>query len=204
MKKLLFLLPLIIFMGCQKHNCESVKEEEYICNTPECLIYLQPYEDFKVSEVEKILPDLEYNFGKWLYGAWTFKILEPIPLPKESFVKSKNRYKAAVVLGEQKKILKSYKEVIIGLTHKDICADVHNCKDYGIVGLSFKRQQVCIVSDKRLSNKSIVWKPILHEFMHTFCGADHCKNDDPTCFMKDAKGHGNFGIQDKLCESCLY
>ena len=44
--------------------------------------------------------------------------------------------------------------------------------------------------------------PIEPWFIHTFYGAKHCPNDDPTCFMKDAKGHGNFEIQDKLCDAC--
>lgn len=91
---------------------------------------------------------------------------------------------------------------MIGLTHKDICADAHNVKDYGIVGMSFSPGNVCIVSDKRLSNKSDYWKPIIHEFIHAFYGAKHCPNDDPRCLMKDAKGKGTFRIQNYLCDSC--
>jgi len=45
---------------------------------------------------------------------------------------------------------------------------------------------------------------ILHEFMHTYYGSKHCPNDDPTCFMKDAKGKGDFKVQDKLCNSCKH
>ena len=92
--------------------------------------------------------------------------------------------------------------VYIGITHEDICARVHGVQDYGIVGYSYSPGTVCVVSDKRLKDKSLVWKPVLHEFMHAFYGAKHCPNDDPTCYMKDAKGHGNFKIQDKLCGKC--
>jgi hypothetical protein len=38
--------------------------------------------------------------------------------------------------------------------------------------------------------------------MHAFYGAKHCPKDDPKCFMVDAKGKGNFAIQDRLYDSC--
>ena len=93
-------------------------------------------------------------------------------------------------------------EIIIGLTHKDICTDIHNIKHYGILGISYSPGNVCIISDKRINNKSLIWKTILHEFIHAYYGAKHCPKDDPTCFMVDAKGKGNLAIQNKLCNSC--
>ena len=149
----------------------------------------------------RLLPKLQKAFGEWLYGYWEFKIANPISLPKNSYVKERNRYRVTPILNYESKQLTGY-EVIIGLTHKDICTDIHGQKDYGIVGISRPLKQVSLVSDKRLKDKSLMWKPILHEFIHTFYGAKHCPNDDPTCFMKDAKGHGNFEIQDKLCDAC--
>ncbi len=170
---------------------------------PRCVIKLLPYDDFSKKEVEKLVPQLQKTFDKWLKGYWIFEIMEPTKLPQYSFLKERNRYKVTPILNYQLTLLKG-NEVIIGLTHKDICTNIHGVNDYGIVGISRPLKQVCLVSDKRLKDKSIYWKPILHEFIHTFYGAKHCRNEDPTCFMKDAKGHGIFEIQDKLCDSCKY
>ena len=172
-----------------------------ICSCPQSVIKLLPYDDFSIQEVERLMPILQQSFDKWLYGFWKFEIMHPAHLPQECYVKERNRYFVTPVLNYQSTLLKS-NEVIIGLTHKDICTNIHGVKNYGIVGISRPLKQVCLVSDKRLKDKTLYWKPILHEFMHTFYGAKHCPNDDPTCFMKDAKGHGNFKIQDKLCDSC--
>ena len=199
MKKFLLLISLAIFFGCsdQKHS----NEEEIGCLCPHATILLQPYEDFTKEEALKLVPKLEKEFGTWTYGGWKFEVLEPVSLPKGSYVSNRNRYRVTPVLDWQQRRLKD-DETIIGLTHKDICTDIHNTKDYGIVGIARMRSRVCLVSDKRLGNKSDFWKPILHEFMHAFYGSPHCPNDDPKCIMKDAKGHGNFMIQNKLCESC--
>ena len=113
---------------------------------------------------------------------------------------SLKRYKGISLLNNLK--LNSKDTVIIGLTHGDICADVHNMKNYGIVGYSFVNRNVSVVSDKRLKDKRMIWKPVIHEFMHSFFGSPHCPNDDPKCFLKDAKGKGNFEIQEYLCHSC--
>ena len=122
-----------------------------------------------------------------------------INFPKNSKV-NQNKYKAILLLN----VLREIKSdgVVIGITHNDICANIHNIENYGIVGYSFKNKNIGIVSDKRLQNKKLIWKPIIHEFMHAFFGRNHCPNNDIKCFMKDAKGHGNFEIQNKLCKAC--
>jgi predicted Zn-dependent protease len=196
MKFILLIITLLFFANCSK---QKINDSELECCDPHALICLQPYNDFSEEEAKKLVPILEEHFNI-NYGFWSFKVNKPINLPLESKVGEK--YKAITVLNYEKKLLQG-DEIIIGLTHKDICTDIHNTKNYGIVGLSFTRSQVCLVSDKRLSNKSNFWKPILHEFMHTFYGSRHCPNDDPKCIMKDAKGHGNFAIQEYLCDSCI-
>ena len=205
MKKVfLFSLITILLLACSNG---TTKREKPIADTlrscPQCVIILQPYEDFSKSEVERLLPTLQKSFDKWLNGHWEFKIAAPIRLPQNSYVKERNRYRVTPILNYESKQLTGH-EVIIGLTHKDICTDIHGKKNYGIVGISRPLKQVSLVSDKRIKNKSLMWKVILHEFIHTFYGAKHCPNEDPTCFMKDAKGHGNFEIQDKLCKSCKH
>ena len=160
---------------------------------PHATILIQPYGNFTKKEIEKVIPKLKEELDRWAYGAWTFEILDSKPFPTN---------RAIDILREQKKYKLKNDEVLMGLTHEDIKADVHNVKNYGIVGLAFLRGYVCVVSDKRLKDKSQIWKPMIHEFMHAFFASPHCPNDDPTCYMKDAKGKGNFGIQDKMCDSC--
>ena len=201
----------ILLLGCNSNSdspigqkeTEVVEPVDTICSCPQCDIKLLPYNDFTKQEAKNLLPKLQEAFDKWLYGLWKFEIMEPAKLPQNSFVKERNRYRVTPVLSYQSKQIKGH-EVIIGLTHKDICTNIHGKKNYGIVGISRLKKQVCLVSDKRLKDKTLYWKPILHEFIHTFYGAKHCPNDDPTCFMKDAKGKGDFKPQNKLCNSCKH
>lgn len=197
MKKVLLLFFISIILGCNKQS-QLTNTTEACCSS--CTIYIQPYEDFTIEEVNKILPELKKQFDYWLYGEWIFKIKTPIKLPENSKLINYNKYEGTKILDFQRKIANN--EIIIGLTHKDICADVHNIKHYGIIGISYCPGNVCVVSDKRLNNKSQIWKPILHEFMHAYYGAKHCSEDNPKCFMQDAKGHANFRIKDRLCNTC--
>ena len=82
----------------------------------------------------RLLPKLQKAFDEWLYGAWKFEIMEPTILPQNSYVKERNRYRVTPILNNQSKLIKG-NEVIIGLTHKDICTSIHGVKDYGIVGI---------------------------------------------------------------------
>ena len=70
----------ILFFGILLFSCSNgttnrgkTLEAEYVeadtlCSTPQCVIVLQPYEDFSRKEVEKLLPKLQKAFGEWLYG----------------------------------------------------------------------------------------------------------------------------------------
>lgn len=191
MKQIITLIICLILIGCQKHITPKKIEAQRI--------YLQPYDNFTQKEAQELLPVLQKQFSKFLGKQWEFIILNSIPLPSDSYIKERNRYEAIKIIQKQSQ---QRKHITIGLTHKDICKDIHGYKHYGIVGLSYTPGNSCIVSDKRLSDKNNYWKPILHEFMHAYYGAKHCPNDNPKCFMKDAKGHGTFNIQNKLCHSC--
>jgi len=186
-----------------KVEIEEGIEPDSMCNTPQCVIYLQPYADFSTHEVELLLPDLQRQFDGLLYGYWEFKVLPVIPLPEDAYIKNINRYRATVILNHEKKQLKG-NEMVIGLTHKDICMDIHGKKNYGIIGCSFKSSRVCVVSNKRLKNKDDYWKPILHEFIHAFYKAGHCPEDNDSCIMQDGKGKGDFTNKNILCSSCKH
>lgn len=197
MKKSIIFLWVFIILGCKQKYNENYCFNYYTKQT----IYIQPYEDFTINETNKLLPDIKKYFDYWLYGNWDFKVLKPIPLPKNSKLSDYNKYEAIKILNYQNARIKN-NEIIIGLTHKDICTDIHNIKHYGILGLSYSPGNVCIISDKRINNKSLIWKTILHEFIHAYYGAKHCPKDDPTCFMVDTKGKGDLAIQNKLCNFC--
>ena len=207
MKKFLFIpiaLTCFAIVGFVTYYMMNRSGEEINCTEclcPEAEIYLQPFDDFSKEEATKLVLVLQTHFDELIYGHWEFRVLDPIALPKERVVD--NKHHVTPILNLEASKLKG-KEIIIGLTHQDISADIHQQKNYGIVGMSRPGQQVCLVSDKRVKNKSDYWKPILHEFIHTFYNANHCPKDDPKCIMKDAKGHGNFGVQKNLCDACKH
>ena len=48
--------------------------------------------------------------------------------------------------------------VTIGLTHRDISTSIHGQYNYGIMGLSFRPGDACVVSTFRLKRKDDLWK----------------------------------------------
>ncbi len=78
---------LCIAISCSNKS-QQQNEEELECSCPHATICLQPYEDFSKEEAEKLVPVLQENFDKWIYGGWEFKVLNPKKLPKGSEVVS--------------------------------------------------------------------------------------------------------------------
>ena len=64
--------------------------------------------------------------------------------------------------------------VTIGLMHRDISTSIHGQYNYGIMGLSFRSGDACVVSTFRLKRKDDLWKVTIHEFLHSR-GLPHCK-----------------------------
>lgn len=211
MKKMLLLLLMAMQLcACSSNSGKQDLIEEPIvemsgtnCSSPQCVIYLQPYENFTSEEANKLKTVLQDKFGSFLHGYWEFKLLPTKKLPSSTYVKEINRYKATAILNYEKSLIKGH-EMIIGLTHKDICMNIHGKQNYGIIGCSYRPGQVCIVSDKRVKNKNDFWKPVIHEFIHGFYGADHCPEDNDSCIMQDGKGKGDFSHKDILCISCKH
>ena len=205
MKKAFYIIGVYILLSCTKarvNNSASIKAPDSIPNTPSCIVYLQPYNQFSSKETEAIIPKLREKFDYYLGGTWDFQILPIIKLPSNTYIKSLNRYSAVSILDYEKKNRKK-ETVIIGLTHEDICANVHGKSNYGIIGLSSLSERVCIVSDKRLIDKRDLWKPVMHEFMHAFFGLKHCQEDNDSCIMQDGKGKGDFTNKNIICKSCF-
>lgn len=203
MKYTIYCLSIItLLLSCiNKQENKTIEKPKSKKITMVTKIHLLPFEDVSVQEIEGIKMILEDKFNALLPGKKSFAILNNDTLPQEAYLKNRDRYKSSIILNYERKLIKE-DEIIIGITHKDICADVHKKKDYGIIGRSMLKKQVCIVSDKRLSNKTNFWKPIIHEFIHTYYGVGHCNCDDSSCLMQDCKGKGNFNIKDSLCYSC--
>ena len=197
----LLILIILFLSSCSnnfnKNDNEKLEVEDCCC--PHSVIYIQPFEDVSIKEAKQLSLVLKEKFSEHVYGQWKFVINTPINFPKNSKV-NQNKYKAILLLNALREIKSD--GVVIGITHNDICANIHNIENYGIVGYSFKNKNIGIVSDKRLQNKKLIWKPIIHEFMHAFFGRNHCPNNDIKCFMKDAKGKGNFKKQIYLCDYC--
>ena len=91
--------------------------------------------------------------------------------------------------------------VTIGLTHRDISTSIHGQYNYGIMGLSFRPGDACVVSTFRLKRKDDLWKVTIHEFLHSR-GLPHCKKDDLKCLMQDAHGKNTFYMKNELCQDC--
>lgn len=91
--------------------------------------------------------------------------------------------------------------VTIGLTHRDISTSIHGQYNYGIMGLSFRPGDACVVSTFRLKRKDDLWKVTIHKFLHSR-GLPHCKKNDPKCLMQDAHGKNTFYMKHGLCEDC--
>ena len=201
MKTFLYIAFISLFI-CSCGN-KHARDGHIFCSCPHATICFQPYGSFTEQEVKRFLPALQKNMEKYLGGGeWSFEIRKPVPLPIKPVVGRK--HKALDLLDILRDEQTDDDQVIIGLTHEDLCDDIHGVKNYGIIGLSYLGGGVSIVSDKRLKNKSAVWKTVIHEFCHAFFSADHCPNDDPTCMMADAHKHKNFAIQNRLCESCKF
>ena len=99
---------------------------------------------------------------------------------------------------------KTFDNIYVGVTHRDICMRNKNgVKDWGVLGCSISSNHACVVSDHRLKhNKSDLWKVAIHEFIHTYYAYPHCPKDSSQCLMKDAKGHADFRNKKDLCGFC--
>jgi len=175
------------------YSC-SKKKDLTIKNDKTITILVQPFKDmnsettrFVSNEIKKIYPNI--------------KILDAIDLPKESYYKERNRYRADSII---KYLSKNTTEgfVTIGLTTKDISTTKGKIKDFGVMGLGFKPGKSCIASNFRLSknNKNEqFFKVAIHEIGHTQ-GLKHCS--EKSCFMRDAEGKNPTDEEIDFCNNC--
>lgn len=202
---LTFLFALLFMASCDNIGTGAQDPEivtfDTICSCPERLVYILPYDNEAYfaglsAELQKNLDELMPEAG------YNVEPLPEKPLPQSAYYAPRNRYRADIIIALQREEYKNNDDmVVIGVTRKDISCTVHGQKDYGIMGLSYKPGNSCVVSSYRIPERKNLHKVVLHEFLHSR-GLPHCPKDDPRCYMKDAKGKGNVAKQKYLCEAC--
>lgn len=205
MKRICWLLAIhLVLLSCnntQSCKVEVVKEAESSC--PHANIYLQPYDNFTQKEAELLKADLNKHLKGILSGVFKVDILPNKQLSDTMLGESKIKYRGDKIIHSLKKDCDP-DNIIIGLTHKDICVSQKNgVKDWGVLGLAISRDHACVVSDHRLKHKRRdLWKVTTHEFIHTYYKYNHCPKDSTHCIMKDAKGKADFSNKNNLCGYC--
>ena len=182
----------IMLLGCTNGSKQEV-------STPKkkLSIHLQPMGDF--SQQQAILLQKEMKEHLCLGIGADIKVCSNIELPASCLYKPRNRYWAGKLLDYLKTEAKD--TVTIGLTNKDISTSIHAQYNYGIMGLSLKPGNACIVSTFRMKRKDDLWKVTIHELLHSR-GLPHCKQDNPRCIMQDAHGKNTFYMKQDICEDC--
>lgn len=208
----LFMTLMLFIASCNNaqtsnspENPVQLSDYELYCTCPHTTLLIQPYNKMTVAEANKLKSELENNIPKLLDVIVTVKILPTKQLPDSLKNDAKTRYRADKIISWQKQQVDTCKETttIMGLIHDDISLPYKEHSDWGVLGLSFKGQQTCIISTYRVRNADKnLWKVATHEFIHTFYAYGHCPKKDPKCLMCDANGKPNFQNQTELCDYC--
>lgn len=190
------LASLILCCGCQK-------EEKIDCTFPPTItICLQPFDNYTQQEAKQVKEVLEKKFLKSFDIEFEIEVLPNRPFTSDLMNDNKTRYRADKIIKLMAKEA-SNQRIMIGLTHQDVSCSYKGIQDWGVLGLCLHGKHACVASDFRVKNKKRdYWKVVTHEFIHTFYHYNHCPKDDPTCIMKDAKGHPEFSKKESFCKTC--
>lgn len=179
-----------------------------------------PLDGIKDSQIAQLTKDFQKKFASQReYETYFYETFNRISTPDSCTNTKYNRFEAPKMISalraqfEDKAIKKAEKNgkkgeglidhYIIGVTDKDISTAIHDKENYGILGLTYMDGNVSVISTYRLKNKKELWKLAAHEFCHGYFNLPHCKNDDKTCILADAKGGDpHFETKEKLCPSC--
>lgn len=188
----------IMLLGCTDGNKQPNAGKQAVSAPKTILhIHLQPMGDFSHQQAIQLQKEMEKHL---CLGIGTDIMVRPnIAMPTSCLYKPRNRYWAGKLLDYLKSEAKDV--VTIGLTNKDISTSIHGQYNYGIMGLSFRPGNACIVSTFRMKRKDDLWKVTIHELLHSR-GLPHCKQDNPRCIMQDAHGKNTFYMKQDICEDC--
>lgn len=182
----------------QKEDSAEVDTFDLCDHRQNVVLYLQPFDNFTQKEAKNSVSSIREGLLKIFPNyTWDIRVLPNKPLPKDAFYAENNRYRADKLL----KHLYTKDGFLMGLTHKDISWTIHGAKDYGIMGLTPIGSNKSIVSDYRAKGNNLIGV-IVHEFLHGFSGAPHCKNSD--CIMCDHQCLKGKKRKFKLCEDHWY
>ena len=195
---------IILMSSCSswKKTSSTEDDSDTLCTCPpESYVHidLQPFGDFTQKEANQLKEELEKHLVPIYLSE--IEVLPKKDIPASCLYKPRNRYWAGNILGFLKQQNQGSDFVTIGLTHRDISTSIHGNYNYGIMGLSFRPGNACVVSTFRLKRKDDLWKVTTHEFLHSR-GLPHCKKDDLKCLMQDAHGKNTFYMKHGLCEDC--
>ena len=197
-------LIIILMSSCSsgKKTSSTEDDSDTLCTCPpESYVHidLQPFGDFTQKEANQLKEELEKHLVPIYLSE--IEVLPKKDIPASCLYKPRNRYWAGKILGFLKQQNQESDFVTIGLTHRDISTSIHGNYNYGIMGLSFRPGNACVVSTFRLKRKNDLWKVTTHEFLHSR-GLPHCKKDDLKCLMQDAHGKNTFYMKNGLCQDC--
>ena len=188
--------------SCGKKTSSTEDDSDTLCTCPpESFVHidLQPLGDFTQKEANQLKEELEKHLVPIYLSE--IEVLPKKDIPASCLYKPRNRYWAGKILGFLKQQNQESDFVTIGLTHRDISTSIHGNYNYGIMGLSFRPGNACVVSTFRLKRKDDLWKVTTHEFLHSR-DLPHCKKDNPKCLMQDAHGKNTFYMKNCLCQDC--
>ena len=197
-------LIIILMSSCSsgKKTNSTEDDSDTLCTCPpESFVHidLQPLGNFTQKEANLLKEELEKHLVPIYLSE--IELLPKKDIPASCLYKPRNRYWAGNILGFLKQQNQGSDFVTIGLTHRDISTSIHGNYNYGIMGLSFRPGNACVVSTFRLKRKDDLWKVTTHEFLHSR-GLPHCKKDDLKCLMQDAHGKNTFYMKNGLCQDC--
>jgi len=188
-KAFIYLVSTVIisFFIFSKTDLQLTKSNIYI----EKKIVIQPIGHFDKSLLLQTKSEIQQHFSNIV-------IMPQIEFSKRTNSKISGKQIADSVIKELGS-LAGTNEIYVGITETDICTNKKGNPNYGIIGLGFKPGNANICSTKRIRNRSLFYKIVLHEIGHNY-GLNHCSVD--SCYMHDAMGKDPTPIITGFCTSC--
>lgn len=182
----LLIVGLVLCVGC------GSKENEAQKNT----LQVYRYEDFPIQKAEMLCAELRKYFPE-------VELVDTVlVLPSEAYMERRNRYSGTGLLKDLRKFQKS--NMVLGLTNRIICTSNEISPDFGIMGISYLKCGLSIVSDvipktgRQQTDENLI-KLTLHELGHAL-GLPHCP--DQKCYMVDAEHRMKLPNTTGFCENC--
>ena len=184
-----------------KGKTVTAKDKSVVEKTkPVITLYLQPYNGFPQDKVQKLQLDVQHCLDTLIpERKFVVKLKDNIDLPKSCYYKPRSRWRADSIIHYQNRI--DGKNYTMGVMSQDISTTVHGYQDWGVQGLGSMPGKNAVVSSFRVKNKALLYKVVVHEFLHNL-GLDHCPYDDRSCYICDADKHPQLECQTRLCEHC--